>query len=65
MNPIRNEKQGITILPAECEKKPRGYYELYARAFGNFYEMDKFLMGKDSLRNVTKEETAILNRPIT
>ena len=39
---IRNEKQGITSVAAELKKEPRGYYELDAKAFEKFDDMDKF-----------------------
>lgn len=56
MNPIRNEKQGITIALAEPKKKPRGHYELDAEAFENFYEMDKFPRGKKTIHNILSKK---------
>ena len=65
INKIRNEKGEVTTDNAEIQKIIRDYYEkLYGNKLDNLKEMDRFLE-KFNLPRLNKEETQIMNNPIT
>ena len=65
INKIKNEKGEITTDNAEIQRIIRNYYEqLYGNKMDNLEEMDRFLE-KFNLPRLNKEETQIMNNPIT
>ena len=65
INKIRNEKGEVTTDNAEIQKIIRDYNEqLYDNKMDNLEEMDRFLE-KFNLPRLNKEETQIMNNPIT
>ena len=68
INKIRNEKGEVTTdrnTNAEIQRIIRDYYEqLYGNKMDNLEEMDRCLV-KLNLPRLNKEETEIMNKPIT
>ena len=62
---MRNEKGEVTTDNTEIQRIIREYYEQpYANKIDNLEEMDRFLE-KFNLPRLNKEETEIMNKPIT
>ena len=65
INKIRNEKGEVTTDNAEIQRIIRNYYEqLYGNKMDNQEEKNRFLE-KFDLPRMNKEETGIMNNPIT